>query len=106
MRIIPYDGDDSVEDLETLGIMIKAVPFEDGYAPAYTLVAPSDDYFIRLDEVNCLMDGIEIARDKIDELIAMMLQSKIAEHLSKEVEDVEVYDQELEDDDDDNGESD
>lgn len=105
MRIVPYDGDDNLEDLRTLSILIKAVPFEDGYAPAFTLVAPTDDHFISISEANCLMDGLEIASRKIDELIAMMLQSKIAEHLSKDSDTVDVFDQDdWEDEDDDNGE--
>jgi hypothetical protein len=53
------------------------------------------------------MDGIEIASRKIDELIAMMLQSKIAEHLLKDSDTVDVFDQDdWEDEDDDNGEVD
>jgi len=101
MRIVPYDDDDSLEDLETISLIIKAVPFEDSYVPAYSLVAPSDNYFINLDEVNCLMDGIEIANNKIDELIAMMLQSKIANSLKRDDDDVIIYDQEDEEDDED-----
>jgi hypothetical protein len=107
VRIVPYDGDENLEDLRTLSILIKAVPFEDGYAPAFTLVAPTDDHFISISEANCLMDGIEIASRKIDELIAMMLQSKIAEHLLKDSDTVDVFDQDdWEDEDDDNGEVD
>jgi len=107
VRIVPYDGDESLEDLKTLSILIKAVPFEDGYAPAFTLVAPTDDHFISISEANCLMDGVEIASRKLDELISMMLQSKIAEHLSKDSDTVDVFDQDdWEDEDDDNGEAD
>lgn len=106
MRIVPYDGNDDVEDLETLSIIIKAVPFEDGYAPAFALVAPSDDHFISIEEANCLMDGLEIANDRIDHLIAMMLQSKIAERLGFDSEDDSIEFEAEEDDEDDNGEGD
>lgn len=105
MRIVPYDGDESIEELDTIGLLIKAVPFEDGFVPAYSMIAPADDYFIKIDEVNCLMDGIEIARDRLDDLIAMMLQSKIAETIMKDHP--SVYNQDEEEDlEDDNGEGD
>jgi hypothetical protein len=104
MRIVPYDGDEEIEDIPTLSILIKAIPFEDGYAPAFTLVAPTDDHFISIDEANCLMDGIEIARDRVDELIALMLQSKIAERFAEQQ--IILYDQDEEDEEDDNGEGD
>lgn len=106
MRIVPYDNDENIEDLNTLGLIIKAVPFEDGYVAAYSMVAPSDDYFIRIDEVNALMDGVEIAREKLDELIAIMLQGKIAERMMQSEDNVIMYDQEEEVDDDDNGKGD
>jgi len=107
MRIVPYDGDDNIEDIESISLIIKAIPFEDSYVPAYTLVAPTDDYFIKIDEVHCLMDGIEIASSKIDELIAMMLQSKINSLRDNAI----IYDQDDDDfeedlDEDDTGESD
>jgi|SRR6056300_927907 hypothetical protein len=104
MRIVPYDGDSNIEDIESIALLIKAIPFEDGFVPAYSLVAPSDDYFIKLDEVNCLMDGIEIAQTRLDELIAMMLQSRIGSLR----DDAILYDQEDEEDldEDDYGESD
>lgn len=104
MRIVPYDGEEDLEDIPTLSLIIKAVPFENGYAPAFTLVAPDDNHFISINEANCLMDGIEIARDRVDELIALMLQSKIAEHLG--TNEIIFYDQDDEEDEDDNREGD
>jgi hypothetical protein len=107
VRIVPYEGDDSLDELETLSLLIKAVPFEGGYAPAFMLVAPSDNHFISIDEANCLMDGVEIASSRLDELIAMMLQSKIAERLRGDSDDeVELMFEVEEDDEDDNGEGD
>jgi hypothetical protein len=107
VRIVPYEGDESLDELETLSIIIKAVPFEDGYAPAFMLVAPTDNHFISIDEANCLMDGVEIASSRLDELIAMMLQSKIAERLRGDSDDeVELIFEVEEDDEDDNGEGD
>lgn len=106
MRIVPYDGEESIEDLDTLGLIIKAIPFEGSFVAAYSMVAPDDSYFITIDEVNALMDGVEIAREKLDELIAIMLQGKIAERLMQSEDNAIMYDQEEEVDDDDNGQGD
>jgi hypothetical protein len=76
MRIIPYDSDESLEDIDSLYIIIKAVPFEDTYAPAMVIVSPEDQYKIDIDELNCLMDGIEIAEEKISEIINYILNTK------------------------------
>ena len=97
MRIIPYDDNTDIEEIESVFLLIKAVPFEGTYVPAYSLVAPSDDYFIKMDEIHCLMDGVEIAENKLDELISMMLQSRIG----KLRDDAILYDQEEEEDDED-----
>lgn len=95
MRIVPYDGDEDIEDIESLSMLIKAVPFEKGFVPIFTMIAPSEDYFLTIDELSCLMDGVEIASGRIDELIAMMLQAKITAAREQD-----IYDFELEDDDD------
>ena len=76
MRIIPYDSDESLEEIDSLYIIIKAVPFEDTYAPAMVIVSPEDQYKIDIDELNCLMDGIEIAEEKISEIINYILNTK------------------------------
>lgn len=101
MRIIPYEGNEELEDIESLSIMIKAVPFEGGFAPAFVLIAPDEDHLITIEEAACLMDGIEIANEKVDELIAFILQSKIQERLIDDMED-EDYDfvEDMEDEDD------
>lgn len=98
MRIIPYDDDGiQLEDIRAMGVYIKAVPFEDGYVPAMTLIAPDDDYTMSIDELNCLMDGVEIARSRIDELITYILKSSGVRELFLSAEDFE--DDEEEDDD-------
>jgi hypothetical protein len=77
MRITNYPHNYDIEDIETLTITIKAIPFEGYFVPAFVLISPDDDYSISLDEVNCLMDGIEIANKKIDDLITYILRNKI-----------------------------
>ena len=76
MRIVPYSNDDDLEDFETLTVIIKAVPFEDGYIPAFYISSPSDDYMMSIDELAALMDGIEIANKSIDSIIDHILKTK------------------------------
>lgn len=77
MRIVDYPSDGDFNDIETLSITIKAVPFEGFFVPAFVITSPDDDYTITLDEVNCLMDGLEIAQKKIDDIITFILKSKV-----------------------------
>jgi len=74
VRIVPYEDDDNLDQIESLGIIIKAIPFEKGFVPVFTVISPSDDYIMTIDELNVLMDGIEIAHNKIDEIIAFILK--------------------------------
>lgn len=74
MRIIPYNGEENLEDIESLSVIIKAVPFEDSFVPAFFIQSPEEDYPMSLDELNCLMDGIEIAHKSVDHIIAFLLQ--------------------------------
>ena len=77
MRITSYNSDINLEDIESLQIIIKAVPFEDSYVPAFIIMSPEDKYEMTIDELNSLMDGIEIARNKVDEIITYILRKKI-----------------------------
>ena len=79
MRIIPYDSDQNLEDIESLSIIIKAVPFEDSYVPAFFIQSPEEEYPMSLDEMNCLMDGIEIAKRSVDNIIAFILKNNLDE---------------------------
>ncbi len=74
MRIIPYNGEENLEDIESLTIVIKTVPFENGYVPAFFIQSPGEQYPMTLDELNCLMDGIEIAHKSLDQVLAFMLK--------------------------------
>lgn len=76
MRIVPYFSDDDLEDFETLTIIIKAVPFEEGFIPAFYVSSPSEDYMMSIDELSALMDGIEIANKSIDSIIDHILKTK------------------------------
>jgi hypothetical protein len=78
-RIVPYSNNEDIGDYETLEIIIKAVPFEDSFAPVFYISSPSDDYVMDIEELSCLMDGIDIARKNIDDIIDFLLRSKIDE---------------------------
>jgi hypothetical protein len=75
-RIIPFSNNEHIDDYETLEIRIKSVPFEDGYAPVFYISSPSDDYIMDIEELGCLMDGIDIARKNVDDIIDVLLRSK------------------------------
>lgn len=78
MRIVPYTNtEENLEDINTLLINIKSIPFENSYVPSFIVISPSDDYTITIDELNALMDGLEIAKNEIDGLINYLLQFKI-----------------------------
>jgi len=77
MRITSFNSDINLEDIESLQIIIKAVPFENSYVPAFVIMSPEDKYEMTIDELNSLMDGIEIARNKVDEIITYILRKKI-----------------------------
>lgn len=72
-RIIPYSGDNNVSDFETLEIVIKAIPFEKSYAPVFYISSPSEDYEMTIDELAVLMDGLDIARRNIDDIINFLI---------------------------------
>lgn len=76
MKITPYLSNLDLEDIESLYIIIKAVPIENGFAPAVVIVSPEDDYILTLDELNCLIDGLEIAEEKIGEVINYIINTK------------------------------
>ena len=49
MRIVNYPHDYDLNDIETLSITIKAVPFEGYFVPAFVITSPFDDYEISID---------------------------------------------------------
>lgn len=77
MRIVNFDEDIEYEDIPSLQIVIKSIPFEDNYVPSLVIMSPNQEYPMSIDELNALMDGIEIAKNKIDEIITYILRSKI-----------------------------
>lgn len=79
MRIIPFDGNQELEDISSLSIVIKAVPFENSFIPAFFIQTPSEDYDMEIEELNALMDGVEIAQKSIDNIIAFILKQSYME---------------------------
>ena len=93
MRIIPYNGaEDNLEDIESLTIVIKTVPFENGYVPAFFIQSPDDEHDMCIDELNALMDGIEIAQRSIDRILAFILKEnfkQIDEKYQQKIDEIE-----------------
>lgn len=95
MRIIPYSDKVNIEDLDTLYVIIKAVPFEGGFAPAVVIVSPDNDHLLSIEELGSLMDGFEIAEERVSEIIDFIAHK----NTYSSIEIVDDSDHTLEDDD-------
>ena len=82
MRIVNYEDNPNLNEIESLAIMIKAIPFENGFVPAFIILSPDDDYSMSIDEINALMDGVEIAQTRLDEIIDYILRNKVFNRLA------------------------
>lgn len=90
MRISNYDSEVGLNEIESLSVLIKAVPFEDTFVPAFVIISPEDSYQMNIEEINALMDGVEIAKARLDEIIDYVLRKKIFR--DKDEEDGEIDD--------------
>ncbi len=77
MKISNFEDNTDLEDVKSLQIIIKAVPYERSYLPVFVIMSPDDNYSMSIDEINSLMDGVEIAKSKLDEIINFILRKKI-----------------------------
>jgi hypothetical protein len=93
MRITNYDSELSLHDIESLSILIKAVPFEDSYVPAFVIISPEDEYRMDIEEINALMDGVEIAKMKLDEILDYVLRKKIFRNQEEEDGETDAFGQ-------------
>jgi hypothetical protein len=75
MRIVPYSNNDDLDNIESMAVIIKAIPFEDSFVPTFFLNINSEDHPIDLDELNALMDGLEIAMKHVDSMINWLIRS-------------------------------
>lgn len=101
MRIVPYLGNDDLNEIESLSVIIKAIPFEDSYVPTFFLTVNSEEYEMDLDELTALMDGLEIAMKHIDNMINWAIQSPgTPEEVSEDSIPPEILDKFLDDDED------
>lgn len=103
MRIVPYSGDEDFEDIQTITAIIKAIPFEGSFVPACVMNTPEEDYIINLEELNAIMDGVEIIRNQIDQMINYLITPKLIspEDLPEGATFIaEMYDQDEEDEED------
>lgn len=77
MKISNWEDNVDLEHINSLQILIKAVPYNNSFLPVFVIMSPDDDYDMSLDEINSLMDGVEIAKSKLDEIITYILKRKI-----------------------------
>ncbi len=75
MKITPFSQDIDLEDYESLEITIRCITHENEYVPIFYISSPSDNYEMKIEELACLMDGIDIARRNIDEIVNYLLKS-------------------------------
>jgi len=85
MRIVNFDDNVEFDDIDSLQIVIKAIPFENSFVPSLVIISPNQEYPMSIDELNALMDGVEIARNKVDEIITYILKSKIFDANGKDL---------------------
>lgn len=76
MKITPYSGNEDIEDHECLEITIKTFPYDGNHLPIFYITSPDDNYPMTIAELAGLMDGIEIAKRNIDEIINYLLRVK------------------------------
>jgi hypothetical protein len=84
MKISSFDDNIQYEDIESLQIVIKSIPFENTFVPSFLMMSPDDSYEMTIDELNSLMDGVEIARQRLDEIIEYILKRKIFDKLGND----------------------
>lgn len=101
MRIVPYTGKVNIEDLDTLYIIVKSVPFEGGFAPAVVIVSPDNDHVLSIEELGSLMDGLEIAQERVSEIIDFIAHKKTYSSISIADDDVPFDDEDFDDEDED-----
>lgn len=77
MKISSYDGSEELEEIDSLQILIKSIPHEGTFVPSFVIMSPSDTYPMTITELNALMDGVEIAKTKLDEIIDYILRKKV-----------------------------
>lgn len=76
MKIVPYSGYEDIDEHECLEITIKTIPYDGIRIPIFYISSPSDDYPMTLEELSGLMDGIEIAKRNIDDIINYLIRPK------------------------------
>lgn len=77
MKISSFDEDIEYEDIETLQLLIKSIPHEGDFVPSLVIMSPNEHYPMTISELNALMDGVEIAKNKLDEIIDYILRKKV-----------------------------
>ena len=89
MKISNFEDNTDLEDVKSLQIIIKAVPYERSYLPVFVIMSPDENYSMSIDEVNSLMDGVEIAKSKLDEIINFILRKKIFNEVEDDDDEVD-----------------
>jgi radical SAM superfamily enzyme YgiQ (UPF0313 family) len=76
MRIIPYNGEENLEDIESLSVIIKAIPFENSFVPAFFIQSPEEDYRL-MKESGCY--GLDVGVESFSETVRFELGKKFTD---------------------------
>ena len=99
MKITPVDGL-NLQELETLAIMVKLIPWEGEYIPHFMMMSNDerpDDCNVTVMEMAALQEGLYYAANRIDEMIRSMFmtmkmeQIKEFQKLSETIEDMDRH---------------
>ena len=85
MKITPVDGIE-LQELETLAIMIRLIPWEGEFIPHFMLMSQEDrpeDCNVTVMELASLQEGLYHAANRIDEMIRSLFTSLKIEQLEE-----------------------
>ena len=85
MKITPVDGL-NLQDLETLAIMVRLVPWEGAFIPHFMLMSQEErpeDCNATVMELAALQEGLYHAANRIDEMIRSLFTSLKIEQLEE-----------------------
>ena len=85
MKITPVDGLD-LQDLETLAIMVRLVPWEGEYIPHFMMMSQEErpeDCNVTVAELAALQEGLYHAANRLDEMIRSLFTALKMEQMQE-----------------------
>ena len=85
MKITPVDGLD-LQDLETLAIMVRLIPWEGEYIPHFMMMSQEErpeDCNVTVMELAALQEGLYHAANRLDEMIRSLFTALKMEQMQE-----------------------